>query len=214
MSLNRLYRATLHLSGIYQQRSSNGSNGSVLHMEVRFSMRPPFPRMAFGIRRSRDIRFVHSALALLGLHKYTQIGLFKKPRGFLKSRFMKDTGTRFLQEIRDSAFDFGPPRALFVLILTAVSPLHSIPNYFLTKSMQYEKVVRSYKTGVYVPTGDFCAKWCNTWVRQYNKNFNKDNDWWSDLLEHYDVAGVGLSEQVDMSTLDEGRAALPMSSSP
>jgi hypothetical protein len=27
---------------------------------------------------------------------------------------------------------------------------------------------------------------------------------------HYDVAGLGQFEQADMSTLDEGRAALPM----
>ena len=81
--------------------------------------------------------------------------------------------------------------------------------------MQYEKVIQSYKTGIYIPTGDFSAKWCNTWVRQYNKNFNKDDDWWSELLEHYDAAGgMGQFEQVDMSTLDEGRAAMPMSSSP
>lgn len=101
-----------------------------------------------------------------------------------------------------------------MLILTAVSPLHSIHDYFLTKSMQYEKVIRSYKTGVYVPTGDFSAKWCNMWVRQYNKNFDKDDYWWNDLLEHYDVTEVGQYEQADISTLDEGRAALPMSSSP
>ena len=84
--------------------------------------------------------------------------------------------------------------------------------------MQYEKVVRSYKTGVYAPTGDFCAKWCSMWVRQYNKNFDKNNDWWSDLLWGYDIARVGQDEQADgggdRSTLDEGRAALPMSSSP
>jgi hypothetical protein len=126
-----------------------------------------------------------------------------------------DIGTHFLQEIKDSAFDFGPPQGLFVLVLTAVSPLqHS--QLILTMSMQYEKVVRSYKTGVYVPTGDFCAKWCNTWVRQYNKNFNKDDSWWSDLLGHYNIAGIGQSKQadMDMSTLDEGQAALPMSSSP
>jgi hypothetical protein len=127
---------------------------------------------------------------------------------------MVDIGTRFLQEIKDSAFDFGPPRGLFVLILTAVSPLYSLHNYFLTEFMQYEKVVRSYKTGVYAPTGDFSAKWCNKWVRQYNKNFDKDDDWWSELLTHYDVTRVGQFEQADMSTLDEGRAALPMSSSP
>jgi hypothetical protein len=99
-------------------------------------MKRPFPRMAFGTRRFRDIRFVHSVR-----FAYTWIELFKKPHGFLKSKFIIDVGTRFLQEIKDSAFDFGPPQGLFVLILTAVSPLHSICDYFLTKSMQYEKVV-------------------------------------------------------------------------
>ena len=51
--------------------------------------------------------------------------------------------------------------------------------------------------------------------QQYNKNFDKDDDWWSELLEHHDVADVvGQFERADMLTLDEGRAALPMSSSP
>ena len=127
---------------------------------------------------------------------------------------MIDVGSHFLRDIKNSAFDFGPPRGLFVLILTAVSPLYCICDYFLTASIQYEKVVRSYKTSVYIPTGDFSAKWCNTWVRQYNKNFDKDDSWWSDLLEHYDVGGVGQAERADTSTLDDGRAALPMSSSP
>jgi len=144
---------------------------------------------------------------------YTQVELFQKPHGFLKSEFTIDVGTHFLQEIKDSAFDFGPPQGLFVLILTAVSLLYSVHSYFLMMSMQYEKVSQSYKTGVYMPTADFCAKFCNTWVRQYNKNFNKkDDDWWSDLLEHYDVAGDGQVGQVDMLMLDEGRAVMPMSS--
>jgi hypothetical protein len=79
--------------------------------------------------------------------------------------------------------------------------------------MQYERVARSYQTGVYVSTGDFCGKWCNKWVKQYNANFNKKNSgWWRDLLARYDVAEVGQVGQVDTSTLDEGRAALPMSS--
>jgi hypothetical protein len=72
--------------------------------------------MAFGIQRFRDIRFV---LSVLDLHVLTEP--FKKPHGFLKSKFVVEIGTHFLQEIKHSMFDFGPPRGLFVLILTAVS---------------------------------------------------------------------------------------------
>jgi hypothetical protein len=94
-----------------------------------------------------------------------------------------------------------------VLILTAaVSPLHCICIYFLTKSMQYKRVAQFYKTGVYIAIGNFSGKWCNKWVEQYNTNFNKkNNSWWRDLLVHYDVTKVG---QVDTSILDEGWAAL------
>jgi hypothetical protein len=74
------------------------------------------------------------------LHALTNF--FKKPHGFLKSKFIIDVGSRFLQEIKDSAFDFRPPRGLFVLILTAVSALHSMHRYFLMKPMKYERVVR------------------------------------------------------------------------
>lgn len=47
---------------------------------------------------------------------------------------MISIGTHFFQEIKESALDFGPPRGLFVLILTSVSHLHSsaVPDYFLT----------------------------------------------------------------------------------
>ena len=145
------------------------------------------------------------------LHALTNF--FKKPHGFLKSKFIIDVSSHFLQEIKDSAFDFRPPRGLFVLILTAVSALHSMHRYFLMKPMKYERVVRSYKTGIYAPIGDFSAKWCNKWVRQYDQNFNNKMDsWWNDLLEHYNVTEVGHIKDVDMSMLDEGRGALPMSS--
>jgi hypothetical protein len=51
-----------------------------------------------------------------------------------------------------------------------------------------EKVVRSYKTGSYVSSGDFSARLCNTWVRQYNKNFNKMTaKHWEEVLEYYSI---------------------------
>jgi hypothetical protein len=135
----------------------------------------------------------------------------------LKSKFLISVGANFLlQDSQDTAYDFGPPRGLFVLILTAVSHLsdfhHSFPCSSL--SLQYEKVVRAYKTGFYVSSGDFRAKSCNTWVKVYNKNFNKITaERWEDLLQHYDVAPDSEHERVgDMSILDEARAALPMSS--
>lgn len=81
---------------------------------------------------------------------------------------------------------------------------------------QYEKVIRSYKTGVYVPAGDFSAKTCNTWIKQYNSNFNRMSaERWEEILEYFDIACDSEVERVgDQSILDEGRGALPMSSSP
>jgi hypothetical protein len=89
--------------------------------------------------------------------------------------------------------------------------------YVAKNSPQFEKCVRSYKTGAYVSSGSFHAKVCNTWVKQYNKNFNqKSDDWWSAILQHYAVAESDseVGRVGDMSILDEQRAALPMSSSP
>ena len=128
---------------------------------------------------------------------------------------MISIGSRFLQDIRDMALDFRPPRGLFVLILTAVSPcLHVCGALECSQvAFQCEKVVRSYHTGVYVPSTDFRAKFCNTWVWQYNKNFNKTDEWWENILEYYAVVPEVEQEKVrDMSILDEGWAALPMSS--
>jgi hypothetical protein len=45
------------------------------------------------------------------------------PHGFLKSKFMISIGSRFLrdEDIEELRDDFGPPRGLFVLLMTAVS---------------------------------------------------------------------------------------------
>jgi hypothetical protein len=45
----------------------------------------------------------------------------KKPHGFLRNKLLVNVAASFLPELKKSAFDFGPPRGLFVLILTAVS---------------------------------------------------------------------------------------------
>ena len=42
---------------------------------------------------------------------------------------MISIGTRFLEDSRDTAHDFGPPRGLFVLIMTAVSYISRV-RYF------------------------------------------------------------------------------------
>jgi hypothetical protein len=92
-----------------------------------------------------------------------------------------------------------------MLILTTISPVCSVHIYFLMNTMQYKKVAQSYKTSCYAPTWDFSSKRCNSWVRKYNKNFNgKDNNWWSSLLEHYNVAEDGYVETLHVSMLDEG----------
>jgi hypothetical protein len=140
----------------------------------------------------------------------------KKPHGFLKNKLLVNVAANFLPEIKKTAFDFGPPRGLFVLMLTAVRlACYCAFSNFIWLS-QYEKVVRSYKTGVYVPSGDFSAKLCNTWVKQYNRNFNKvSQERWEEILTYYDITPTSDIEGVgDQSILDEGRGALPMSSSP
>jgi len=123
---------------------------------------------------------------------------YEKPRGFLRSNLMIAVGKHFLRDTRDSVLDFGPPRGLIVLILTS-----------------YEKVVRSYKTGIYVSMGDFRAKLFNKWVKGYNKNFDKTTaEWWNNILRYY----VDDSDDSDCEhsgdDLDETRDALPRSPSP
>ncbi len=86
----------------------------------------------------------------------------------------------------------------------------------LMQPSQYEKVIQSYKTGIYIPSGNSSAKTCNTWVKQYNVNFNKMSDkCWEEILKYYDTAPYSdFGGGVEQSILDEGWAALPMSSSP
>ena len=141
----------------------------------------------------------------------------QKPHGFLKSKFLISIGSWFLQDSQNMVFNFGPPRGLFVLILTAVSDsLNSCGSFECSQSsLQYEKVIQSYQTGVYVPRGNFCAKSCNMWVRQYNKNFNKTANWWKSILECYIIMPNSDHKMIgELSILDEGRGYLPMSSSP
>ncbi|KAF7436244.1 hypothetical protein PC9H_003073 [Pleurotus ostreatus] len=118
---------------------------------------------------------------------------YEPPSGFLRSPAMIELGRRFLRDRDTAALDFGPPRGLFVLLLTS-----------------FEKAVRSHKTGQYVGT-DFNEKTCGLWVKQYNKNFDsKSDEWWDRVLAPYcDTSDV--EEDVEMSMLDEGRAMLPMS---
>jgi hypothetical protein len=87
--------------------------------------------------------------------------------------------------------------------------------WILKQPLQYEKIIRSYKTGIYVPSGDFSAKSCNAWVKQYNSNFNRMTaECWEEILEYYDIACDSDIERAgDLLILDEGQAALPMSSS-
>lgn len=81
----------------------------------------------------------------------------------------------------------------------------------MLKALQYEKIIQ---TGIYVSSSDFAAKYCNRWIRQYYKNFaTKMAEWWMAILEFYVMAPETEPEKAgDMSILDEGRAALPMSS--
>src|SRR5260370_35320907 len=77
-----------------------------------------------------------------------------------------------------------------------------------------QKVVWSYRTGTYTSSGQFRAKLCSTWVKQYNKNFDrKTGDWWEGILQHYVVVDSDTERVGNMSILDEQRVALPMSSS-
>jgi hypothetical protein len=105
-----------------------------------------------------------------------------------------------------------------VMIMTAVSYISRVCYSFpCLSSLQFERAARTYKTGIYVNPGDFCAKLCKSWVKAYNNNFaGKSAEWWESLLEHYDVSvSESETEKVgDMSILDETRGALPMSSSP
>lgn len=141
---------------------------------------------------------------------------YQKPRGFLKSKYMISIGAQFLQDSQDTKYKFGPPRGLFVLIMTAVSYISCYCYSFpCSNSLQFERAARAYKTGVYVNPGDFCAKSCNSWVKAYGNNFTgKSTEWWESLLGHYDVAESEPEKVGDMSILDETRGALPMSSSP
>ncbi|KAJ8462088.1 hypothetical protein ONZ45_g18061 [Pleurotus djamor] len=127
---------------------------------------------------------------------------YKKPEGFLRSTFLIELGKRFLPDIKDSPIKYGPPSGLFILLLTS-----------------YERAVRAYsKQGTYIDPGDFRAESCNTWVRQYSKNFeNKPKKWWDKILEYYDDEPSDDDEEAggfEASMLDMRRAALPMSSSP
>jgi hypothetical protein len=69
---------------------------------------------------------------------------------------------------------------------------------------------------MYIPSGDFSAKSCNTWVKQYNSNFDRiTTERWEEILEYYDIGCDSDVERVgDQSILDEGQGDLPMSSSP
>ena len=47
--------------------------------------------------------------------------IFEKPCGFLRNMLLVNVAMNFLLEIKKTAFNFGWPRSLFILILTAVS---------------------------------------------------------------------------------------------
>ncbi len=57
-------------------------------------------------------------------------------------------------------------------------------------------------------------KSCNTWVKQYNANFDKMTaERWEEIIEYYNITPSSDGEGVcDQSILDEGQGALPMSS--
>ena len=137
----------------------------------------------------------------------------QNPRGFLKSPVLIQLGSRFLENSKDTAFNFGPPRGLFVLLLTVVSCCIPFIYILRTKFSQYEKVARSYKLGYYIHSGDFEAKTCNMWVRQYNKNFDgKTAQWWEKILTFYSADTAVESDVGGDSIIDKKRAALPISS--
>jgi hypothetical protein len=88
-------------------------------------------------------------------------------------------------------------------------------GWILKQPSQYKKVIRSYKTSMYVLSGDFSAKLCNTWVKQYNLNFDRITaECWEEILEYYDIVCDSDIERVgNQSILDKGQADLLMSSS-
>jgi hypothetical protein len=195
-------------------RLSPGWNGFAARTEVLFSMKLRFPRMAYGIEMVLDIQYFSFSFSFSSsyLNHYPQ-----NPRGFLKSPILIQLGSRFLENSQDTAFDFGPPRGLFVLLLTAVSNRRCVArliHILRTQISQYEKIARSYKLGHYVHAGDFEAKTCNMWVKQYNKNFDgKTAEWWEKLLTFYGADAIIESDvEGGESILDEQRAALPISS--
>ena len=60
------------------------------------------------------------AVGLVSSHFITLTSSSKKLQGFLRSRFLIDLGSQFIHDASLSVIDFGYPRGLFVLILTAV----------------------------------------------------------------------------------------------
>jgi len=64
------------------------------------------------------VSFLNFVLFLVRSYLYC---IFKKPCGFLRNKLLVNVAANFLPEIKKTAFDFGPPQGLFVLILTAVS---------------------------------------------------------------------------------------------
>jgi len=119
-----------------------------------------------------------------------------KPRGFLRSKFLIRIGSRFIQDSNRAVLDFGRPRGLFVLILTAC-----------------EKIVRSYKDGLYTPSSQICAKSCNMWARQYNKNFDdRTDEWWKTTLACYTGTASESDSEGSERSIDETRDMLPRSS--
>ena len=83
----------------------------------------------------------------------------------------------------------------------------------LTNLLQCKKVVRSYKDGVYVHSSNFSAKSCNTWARQYNKNFdNRMDEWWMTILACYNAAAFESDCEESDESIDEMHDTLPRSS--
>src|SRR5216684_6960304 len=110
---------------------------------------------------------------------------YQKPHGFLKSKYMISVGVQFLQDSQDTACNFGFPQGLFVLIMTAVSHIsHTHYSSLYSSSLQFERVARAYKTGIYIHPGDFCAKSWKSWVQGYNNNFaKKTTEWWEETIQ-------------------------------
>jgi hypothetical protein len=76
-------------------------------------------------------------------------------------------------------------------------------------------ILSGYKTSVYVPAGDFSVKTCNTWIKQYNSNFNRmTTKHWEEILEYFNIACDSEIERVsNQLILDKEQEALSMSSS-